>query len=105
MAMEFLLTREENVRSPETTELGTPSPTSEDQPQGAEALPTSQPEGATALEPVAIASQSDVRPREQSPNQQAENGSRRTSRAQTILESFRAYKRRKFRPNLVVCNM
>jgi len=34
-----------------------------------------------------------------SPSQSA---SRRQSKAQTILESFRAYKRRKFKPNLIV---
>lgn len=37
-----------------------------------------------------------------SPQKSRNNSVRKQSKAQTILESFRAYKRRKFKPNLVV---
>lgn len=44
----------------------------------------------------------DVRPKSEG-GAPSPSVSRRQSKAQTILESFRAYKRRKFKPNLTVC--
>ena len=102
-AMEWLLTHPEaEPTAPDTEDTTSPAHSPDDD----QSAPVFSEAASSPTTPDA-----DVRPKTTtsgpgqgavSPQKSRNNSVRKQSKAQTILESFRAYKRRKFKPNLVV---
>lgn len=115
--MDWLLTHPETESgSTEAPPADTTSPDQSGNPEESPDPDQTSPvfEEGTASQAPSATTDTDVRPKTtttstsgagngaESPQKSRNNSVRKQSKAQTILESFRAYKRRKFKPNHVV---